>query len=51
MLRAIAPLLSLEEVLALHAYLLRFCEESEWRAQFESIFATHADALPPLGES
>lgn len=46
MLRFIAPLLSRDEVLALYSYLCRFRDECEWRAQFESIFSAHAEALP-----
>jgi hypothetical protein len=48
MLRFIAPLLSQEEVLALHSYLKGFRDEGEWRDEFEGIFAAHADALPEL---
>ena len=46
LLRFIAPLLSQEEVIALHRYLKGFRDESEWREEFEDIFAAHADALP-----
>lgn len=48
MLRFIAPLLSQEDVLALHSYLKGFRDEREWREQFEDIFAGHAEALPGL---
>lgn len=46
MLRFIAPLVAKEDVVALHSYLKSLRSECEWRTQFESIFATHANALP-----
>jgi hypothetical protein len=48
LLRFISPLLSQEDVLALHSYLKGFRDECEWREEFEEIFAAHAGALPEL---
>jgi hypothetical protein len=45
-LRFIAPHLTRSHVLELYAYLKQFRSETEWRAEFEAIFAAHASALP-----
>lgn len=49
MLRFIAPHLTQSDVLDLYAYLKQFRRETEWRGEFEGIFAAHAAALPRLG--
>jgi hypothetical protein len=46
MLRSIAPHLTQGDVLDLYAYLRQFRSETEWRTEFEAIFAAHAAALP-----
>jgi hypothetical protein len=49
MLRFLAPHLTRSDVLDLYAYLKQFRRETEWRGEFEGIFAAHAAALPKLG--
>jgi hypothetical protein len=49
MLKFIAPHLTRSDVLDLYGYLKQFRRETEWRAEFENIFAVHAAALPKPG--
>ena len=48
MLNFIAPHLTRSDLLDLYGYLKEFRRETEWLAQFESIFAADPAALPKL---